>query len=98
MRTNRTNAREFNILWNFFERHSPEVEARGSEELMAEEKAALTRLASGQSNLAEREKLIPLLKSNKHALTFLAEQIKSVRPGRSVIPGVHLTKARRKNI
>jgi hypothetical protein len=85
MKTNITNGRQFKILWNFFARHSPEVEARGSEELLPEQKAALARLASGQSDRAEREKLIPFLRSNKHALKFLAEQIKLSRPGRSSV-------------
>jgi hypothetical protein len=98
MRTNITNAREFKILWNFFEKHSPEVEARGSGGLLPEKKAALARLASGQSDRAEREELIPFLKSNRYALTFLAEQIKSLRPGQSIIPGPDRTKARRKNV
>ena len=93
-----TNARQFKILWNFFEKHSPEVEARGSEELLPEQKAALARLASGQSDPAEREKLIPFLKSNKYALTFLAEQIKLSRPGRSIASRAHRTRAQRKNI
>ena len=96
MKTNMTNSREFKILWKFFAGHSPEIEARGSEELLPEQKTGIARLASGQSDRAEREKLIPLLKSNKHALAFLAEQIKRSRPGRSLVTGAHRSKARRK--
>jgi hypothetical protein len=98
MKTNITNARQFKILWKFFAEHSPEVEARGSEELLLEQKAALTLLASGKSDPVVREKLIPLLKGNKHALTFLAEQIKLSRPGRSIVTKAHRGKARPRDI
>ena len=98
MKTNMTNSRQSKILWKFFAKYSPEVEARGSEELLPEQKAALARLAAGQSDRAEREKLIPFLKSNKHALAFLAEQIKLSRPGRSIVTGAHRSKARRRNV
>jgi hypothetical protein len=98
MKANMTNSRQFQILWKFFVKHFPEVEARGSEELLPEQKTALTRLACGQCDRAEREKLIPFLKSNKNALTFLAEQIKLSRPSRSIITGADRSKARRSNI
>jgi len=98
MKTNIPTSRQFKILWKFFAKHSPEVEARGSDELLPEQKSALAELATGQSDRAAREKLIPFLKSNKHALTFLADQIKLSRPGRSMVTGVDQTKARRRNV
>jgi hypothetical protein len=97
MKTNIESSREFKILWKFFANHFPEVEARGSEELLPEEKDALMLLASGKSNRAERVKLVPLLRSNKHALTFLAEQIKLSGPARSVVTRAQGTKTRRGN-
>jgi hypothetical protein len=97
MKTNISNSRQFKILWQFFARHSPEVEARANKELLPEQKAALALLASGKCDRAAREKLIPLLKSNKHALTFLAEQIKLNRPVRSGGVGARRSKARRSN-
>jgi hypothetical protein len=97
MKTNLSNSRQFKILWKFLAKHSPEVEARGNEELLPEQKAALALLASGKCDRAAREKLIPLLKCNKHALTFLAEQIKLIRPERSGGDGAHRSKARRRN-
>jgi hypothetical protein len=97
MKTNISNSRQFKILWEFFAKHSPEVEARGNLELIPEQKAALALLASGKCDRAAREKLIPLLKSNKHALTFLAEQIKLNRPARSGGDGAHRNKGRRRN-
>jgi hypothetical protein len=97
MKTNIAKSREFKILWGFFANHLPEVEARGSEELLPEEKDALVLLASGKSNRAEREKLIPFLRSNKRALTFLAEQIKLSRPARSVVTRARGAKGRRGN-
>jgi hypothetical protein len=98
MKTNISNSRQFKILWKFFAKHSPEVEARGSEELLPEQKAALTLLASGKSDRAAREKLIPFLKSNKHALTFLAEQIKLSRPSRSIVTRAHRPKTPRREV
>jgi hypothetical protein len=89
MKTNIPNSRQFKILWKFFAKHSPEVEARGSEELLPEQKSALALLAFGKSDRAAREKLIPFLKSNKHALKFLAEQVKLSRPGRSIVTRAH---------
>jgi hypothetical protein len=97
MKTNIANSRQFTILWKFFRNHLPEVEARGSEELLPEEKDALVLLASGKSDREARQKLIPILKSNKHALTFLAEQIKLSRPARSIVARAGGARARRKD-
>jgi hypothetical protein len=94
MKTNVTPSQQFKILWKFFAKHYPEVAARGTEELLPEQKAALAQLASGTCDRAAREKLIPLLKSNRHALTFLAKQIKLSRP--SIARGANQGPARRR--
>ena len=94
MKTNLSNSRQFKILWNFFAKYCPEVEARGNDELLPEQKAALTLLASGKCDRAAREKLIPFLKSNRHALAFLAEQIKLNRPPRSGADAARRSKVR----
>jgi hypothetical protein len=81
MKTNLTQSEQFKILWEFFAKHSAEVGARGSDELSPEQKATLAQLASGKADTAVRVKLIPLLRSNRNALTYLGEQIKLMRPG-----------------
>lgn len=81
MKTNPTQAEEFKIVWEFFARHSVEVEGRVSEELLPEQKIALALLASGKADNDTRTNLIPLLRRNRNALNFLAEQIKIARPG-----------------
>jgi hypothetical protein len=81
MKTNLTQSEEFKIVWEFFARHATQVEARGSEELLPEQKIALAALASGKADNQARTNLIPLLRSNRNALSFLADQIKVARPG-----------------
>jgi hypothetical protein len=98
MKTKFENSRQFKILWKFFAKHFPEVEARENNELSPEQKAALAALASGKCGRAAREKLIPFLKSNKDALTFLAEQIKLSRPGQLNVTAAPPTKPRPGNI
>jgi hypothetical protein len=92
-----SHSRQFKALWEFFARYYPEVEARRSEDLSPAQKTALTNLASGKSDPAAREKLIPFLRSNRHALTFLADQIKLSRPGRLLASGPYRSQARSKD-
>jgi hypothetical protein len=80
MKTNLTQSEQFKILWDFFAKHGAEVEAHGSHEMLPDQKAALAHLASGKADPAEREKLLPLLRSNKNALAYLGDQIKLSRP------------------
>jgi len=80
MKTNLTQSEQFKILWKFFAKHGAEVEARGSDELLSDQKAALAQLASGNADKAAQVKLIPLLIGNRNALTYLGEQIKLLRP------------------
>jgi hypothetical protein len=84
MKTNLTESEQFKVLWGFFTSYGTEVEARGSEELLPEQKAALVQLACGKADNATRDGLIPLLRSNRNALSFLGEQIKLKRP--SAVP------------
>jgi hypothetical protein len=81
MKTNLTPSEQFKILWEFFAKHDAEVEGRCSDELLPEQKTALTQLASGKADNAARVKLIPLLRSNRNALAYLGEQMKLLRPG-----------------
>jgi hypothetical protein len=62
-------------------KHDAEVEGRSSDELLPEQKTALTQLASGKADNGARLKLIPLLRSNRNALAYLGEQMKLLRPG-----------------
>jgi hypothetical protein len=80
MKTNLSESEQFKILWEFFALHGAEVEARGSEELSADQKASLTQLASGKADNAARAELVPLLRSNRNALAYLGEQMKLLRP------------------
>jgi hypothetical protein len=76
MKANLTSpSEEFKALWQFLAEHAVEVEPRGAEELSAEQKIALAELASGRADHAARMQLIPLLRSNRQALAYLAEQI-----------------------
>jgi len=81
MKTNLTPSEQFKILWEFFAKHDAEVEGRSSDELLPEQKTALTQLASGKADNGTRVKLIPLLRSNRNALAYLGEQMKLLRPG-----------------
>jgi hypothetical protein len=81
MKTNLPQSEQFKILWKFFVKHGAEIEARSSDELLPEQKAALILLASGKVDGEARTKLIPLLRSNRKALALLGEQIKLMRPG-----------------
>jgi hypothetical protein len=81
MKTNLSQSEQFKILWKFFVNHGAEIGARSSDELLPDQKVALTLMASGKIGSDERSKLIPLLRSNRRALTFLSEQIKIFRPG-----------------
>lgn len=80
MKANLTPSEQFKILWKFFTNQAPEVEARGAEELLPDQKIALAQLASGKADHAARMRLIPLLRSNRQALAYLGEQIKHIRP------------------
>jgi hypothetical protein len=81
MKTNLTPSEQFKVLWEFFAKHEAEVEGRSSDELLPEQKAALTQMASGKAGNTARVKLIPLLRSNRNALVYLGEQMKLLRPG-----------------
>jgi hypothetical protein len=80
MKTNLTQSEQFKILWDFFAKHGAEVEGHGSDEMLPDQKAAIALLASGKADNATRKKLLPLLRSNKHALAYLGDQIKLIRP------------------
>lgn len=79
MKTSLTQSQQFKILWEFFSKHGAEVEGRSSEELLPEQKVALSQLALGRADEATRAKLIALLRSNRNALAFLADRIKLAR-------------------
>ena len=74
---------KFRILSQFLEDHSTQVGGRVALRLSADEEQTLRKLAAGEVPKKSIEDLLPLLRDNSKAVTFLADQIKSRRKERS---------------
>jgi hypothetical protein len=67
--------REFALLTDFLAFLDPVIVAR--EELDAETRALLTRIARGEASDEERSRAVPVLNSSSEALEFFARQLQA---------------------
>ena len=68
---------DFEILATFLDSFEPEVSGRSSEPVSDEDANLIAKLAAGELNDADRERITPLLASNDQAMQKLVAALKT---------------------